>query len=333
MKAMQIKRPMPIEQRPLELVDVAEPALAEDEVRVKIAACGLCHTDLHMAEGELKLPKLPVIPGHQIVGRIEAVGGGVKRFRAGDRVGVPWLYSTCGQCGFCTSGRENLCESARFTGLHADGGYAQYMAVRADFAYPIPAGLMAEQAAPLLCGGIIGFRSLRLCGAERGGRLGLYGFGNSAHLAIQVARHWGCEVFVFTRNEEHRRLASELGAAWTGRAEDDPPAKLNAAIIFAPAGQLVPQALRVMDKGATLALAGIYMTPTPEMPYSLLYDERVVRSVANSTRQDAEDFLALAAEIPVRTEIQTFPLEQANEALLLLKRSEISGCGVLVIET
>jgi propanol-preferring alcohol dehydrogenase len=205
------------------------------------------------------------------------------------------------------------------------------MAVRADFACRVPDALTDVQAAPLLCGGIIGFRSLRLCGAERGGRLGLYGFGNSAHLAIQVARHWGCEVFVFTRNEEHARLARELGAAWTGRAEDEPPAKLEAAIIFAPAGHLVPAALRAMDKGATLALAGIYMTPTPEIAYSLLYDERVVRSVANSTRQDAEDFLALAAKISIRTEVETFPLEQANEALLKLKRSEISGGGVLVV--
>jgi len=331
MKAMQLKQPRPIEQKPLQPVDVAEPTSAEGEVRVKVEACGLCHTDLHTVEGELKPPKLPVIPGHQIVGRVETVGPDVKRFRPGDRVGVPWLYSTCGQCKFCTSERENLCESARFTGLHADGGYAQLMVVRADFAYSIPETLTAEQAAPLLCGGIIGFRSLRLCGAERGGRLGLYGFGNSAHMAIQVARHWGCEVFVFTRSEEHRRLASELGAVWTGSAEDTPPAQLDAAIIFAPAGKLIPAALRVMEKGATLALASIYMTPMPEMPYSLLYYERIIRSVANSTRKDAEDFLALAAEIPIRTEVQTFPLEQANEALLKLKRSEIAGGGVLRI--
>jgi len=331
-KVMLLRRPAPAEQRPLELADVAMPTPTEGEVRIEVEACGLCHTDLHTVEGELKLPNLPVIPGHQIVGRVEATGPNVERFRVGDRVGVPWLYSTCGRCKFCTSGRENLCESARFTGLDADGGYAQFMVVRADFAYPIPEGLTAQQAAPLLCGGIIGFRSLRLCGAEQGGRLGLYGFGNSAHMAIQVARHWGCEVFVFTRSEEHRRLAGELGATWTGHAEDTPPAKLDAAIIFAPSGRLIPEALRAMDKGATLALAGIHMTPTPEIPYSLLYDERVVRSVANSTRQDARDFLALAAEIRIRTEVQTFPLEQANEALLLLKRSEISGCGVLLIK-
>ncbi|KPL12213.1 alcohol dehydrogenase [candidate division BRC1 bacterium SM23_51] len=332
MNAMLLRQPKPIEQRPLELAEVAEPTPTEGEVRIAVEACGICHTDLHTVEGDLKLPKLPIIPGHQIVGQVEAAGSGVQRFSVGDRVGVPWLYSTCGRCKFCASGRENLCEGARFTGLHADGGYAPYMVVRADFAYSVPERLTAQQAAPLLCGGIIGFRALRLSGAERGGRLGLYGFGNSAHMAIQVARHWGCDVFVFTRSEEHRRLACELGAAWTGRAEDDPPAKLDAAIIFAPAGRLVPEALRVMDKGATLALAGIHMTPTPEMDYSLLYDERVVRSVANSTRQDAQDFLALAAEISIRTEIQTFPLEQANEALLMLKRSEISGGGVLLVQ-
>jgi len=332
-RAMVLKRPMPIEQKPLEMMDVAPPSPGEGDVRIEVEACGLCHTDLHTVEGELDLPKLPIIPGHQIVGRVEAIGPRVRQFGVGERVGVPWLYSTCGHCKFCTGERENLCESARFTGLHADGGYAQYTAVRADFVYPIPGGLTSEQAAPLLCGGIIGFRSLRLCGAERGGRLGLYGFGNSAHMAIQVARHWGCEVFVFTRNEEHRRLARELGAVWTGRAEDTPPAKLDAAIIFAPVGELIPEALRVMDRGATVALAGIYMTPTPAMDYSLLYHERVVRSVANSTRQDAKDFLSLAAAIGIRTEIETFSLERANEALLKLKRSEISGGGVLRIKT
>ncbi|MBM3333575.1 zinc-dependent alcohol dehydrogenase family protein [Candidatus Sumerlaeota bacterium] len=331
MKAMALHKPMPIEQCPLLLEDVPDPMPAAGGVRVKVEACGLCHTDLHTIEGEISAPRLPVIPGHQIVGRIESKGKTTERFRVGDRVGVPWLYSTCGQCRFCKTGRENLCENARFTGLHADGGYARYMVVPADFAYPLPESLTAEQAAPLLCGGIIGFRALRLCGAERGGHLGLFGFGNSAHIAIQVARHWGCEVCVFTRSEDHARLARHLGAEWTGRAEDSPPAKLDAAIVFAPAGQLIPVALRHMDKGATLALAGIYMSPMPETPYELLYHERVVRSVANSTRQDAIDFLALAAEIPVRTEVRTFPLEKANEALLLMKRGEITGGGVLVI--
>jgi len=333
MKAMILKECGPIEQRPLEMVELPDPQPTEGQIRIAIEVCGVCHTDLHTVEGDLDLPKLPVIPGHQIVGRVDKVGAGVERFRPGDRVGVPWLYSTCGECKFCKAGLENLCDKARFTGFHADGGYAEYMVIGADFAYPISEGMSPEQAAPLLCGGIIGFRALRLCGAEKGGRLGLYGFGNSAHMAIQVARHWGCEVYVFTRSEDHRRLARELGAAWTGRAQDTPPEKLDSAIIFAPAGELVPEALRVMDKGATLALAGIYMTPTPQLEYPLLYDERVVRSVANSTRRDAEDFLRIAGEINIRTEVETFPLEQANEALLKMKRSEITGGGVLMIKS
>lgn len=333
MKAMILKRQAPIEERPLELAELPEPQPGPGQVRIKVEACGICHTDLHTIEGDLALVKQPVVPGHQIIGRVDMLGQGVERFARGDRVGVPWLYSTCGKCRFCATDRENLCESAQFTGLHADGGYAEYMVVGADFAYPVPTGLTPAEAAPLLCGGIIGFRALRLCGAERGVRLGLYGFGNSAHMAIQVARYWGCEVYVFTRSEEHRRLARRLGAAWVGKAQDEPPARLDAAVIFAPAGHLVAEALRVMDRGATVALAGIYMTPTPAIDYSLLYHERVVRSVANSTRRDAEDFLQIAAQVPVRTEIETFPLAQANQALLKMKRSEISGGGVLLIET
>ncbi len=332
MQAMVLEQARSAETNPLVLREADRPSPRAGQVRIAVEACGVCHTDLHTVEGELPLPKLPIIPGHQVVGRVESVGEGVTRFRVGDRVGVPWLYSTCGRCRFCTTDRENLCESAQFTGLHADGGYAEFMTARADFSYPIPENMTAVEAAPLLCGGIIGFRSLRLCGAERGGRLGLYGFGNSAHLAIQVARHWGCEVYVFTRSEHHARLAQQLGAAWTGRAEEIPPAKLDAAIIFAPAGRLIPLALRAMDKGATLALAGIHMSPMPETPYALLYDERVVRSVANSTRRDAEDFLAIAAAIRIQTQVQTFPLKQANEALLRLKRSEISGCAVLTLK-
>lgn len=329
---MILEKPRPVEERPLEPAEVKTPIPAEGEIRIEIEACGVCHTDLHTVEGDLELPKLPITPGHQIVGRVEEVGPAVERFSAGDRVGVPWLYSTCGRCRFCRSDRENLCDGARFTGLHVHGGFAQFIAVAADFAYPLPGGLTAAQAAPLLCGGIIGFRSLRLCGAEQGGRLGLYGFGNSAHMAIQVALHWNCEVYVFSRSEEHQKLALKLGATWAGRAEDDPPARLDAAIVFAPAGPLIPEALRVMEKGATLALAGIYMTPCPPIDYSLLYHERIVRSVANSTRRDATDFLQLAAEIPVRTQVETYPFEEANEVLLKLKRSEITGGGVLLIQ-
>jgi propanol-preferring alcohol dehydrogenase len=293
----------------------------------------VCHTDLHTVEGDLALPKLPLVPGHQIVGMVEARGEGATRFELGRRVGVPWLYRTCGRCSFCDRGLENLCEDALFTGLHADGGYAEAMVVPQEFAYPLPQGFTDVEAAPLLCAGIIGYRALRLSRVRPGQRLGLYGFGGSAHVTIQVARHLGCEVYVFTRSEGHRQLARRLGAAWVGSAEDTPPAKLQGSIIFAPVGELVPEALRVLDRGGTLALAGVTMTPIPELDYDrLLYWERTVRSVANFTRQDALELLQLAAEIPIQTATQTFPLQEANEALLALKRSEIDGTGVLVVE-
>lgn len=245
-------------------------------------------------------------------------------------MGVAWLNWTCGKCQFCRKGLENLCEEARFTGYDVDGGYAEYVAVNEDFAYRIPKGFSDVEAAPLLCAGIIGFRALRLSNVQKGERLGLYGFGASAHIVIQIARHWGCEVYVFTRGEEHQELARKLGAAWAGTAEGKPPAKLQSAIIFAPAGKLVLDALRVLEKGGTLALAGIYMTPVPQMDYrEHLYFEKTIRSVANSTRKDAEDLLSLAGEIPVNTEVQTFALGEANRALLLLKQGKIQGAGVL----
>jgi len=332
MKAMILREARPIEENPLQIVDIEEAAPGPGEIRVGISACGLCHTDLHTVEGELRPAKLPLIPGHQVVGRVERVGAEASRFRVGDRVGVAWLHSTCGNCAFCLHGKENLCEQARFTGYHVDGGYAQYINVPQDFAYPIPQGFPDLEAAPLLCAGIIGFRALRLAEVERGGRLGLFGFGASAHIAIQVAVHWGCQVFVFSRSEEHRNLARKLGAVWTGRAEEDAPHKLDSAIIFAPAGKLVLDGLRVLRRGGTLALAGIYMTPIPQMDYARdLYYERTVRSVANNTRQDGEDFLRLAAEIPIHTEVQTFALEEANHALRLLKEGKIQGGGVLAI--
>ena len=332
MKAMILREARPIEENPLQIVDIEEAAPGPGEIRVGISACGLCHTDLHTVEGELPPAKLPLIPGHQVVGRVERVGAEASRFRVGDRVGVAWLHSTCGNCAFCLHGKENLCEQARFTGYHVDGGYAQYINVPQDFAYPIPQGFPDLEAAPLLCAGIIGFRALRLAEVERGGRLGLFGFGASAHIAIQVAVHWGCQVFVFSRSEEHRDLARKLGAVWTGRAEEDAPHKLDSAIIFAPAGKLVLDGLRVLRRGGTLALAGIYMTPIPQMDYARdLYYERTVRSVANNTRADGEDFLRLAAEIPIHTEVQTFALEEANHALRLLKEGKIQGGGVLAI--
>jgi propanol-preferring alcohol dehydrogenase len=329
---MLLRKPEAAEERPLEWTDISCPEPGPGEVRLAVQACGVCHTDLHTVEGDLALPKLPLVPGHQIVGVVEACGVEATRFPVGQRVGVPWLYRTCGQCGFCMRGLENLCADAQFTGLHVDGGYAEAMVVHQDFAYPLPEGFSEIEAAPLLCAGIIGYRALRLSEIQPGQRLGLYGFGGSAHVTIQVARHWGCEVYVFTRSESHRRLARELGAAWAGDARDTPPAKPQGSILFAPAGWLVLEALRVLERGGTLALAGVTMTPIPELNYDrLLYWERTVRSVANFTRQDARELLELAAEIPIRTTVQRYPLEEANEALLSLKRSEIDGTAVLVI--
>lgn len=332
MKAMVLRSPRSVEESPLEMTTLPLPEPGDEEIRLRVRACGVCHTDLHTVEGDLPLPKLPVVPGHQVVGTVDAVGENVNRFAVGQRVGVPWLYQTCGVCEFCQRGMENLCRQARFTGLHADGGYAEAMVVHQDFAYPIPESFSDQAAAPLLCAGIIGYRALRLSGIRPGDRLGVWGFGASAHITLQVAQYWGCQVYVFTRGERHRQLARELGAAWVGGAENDPPAPVHGGIIFAPAGMLVPQALRVLERGGTLALAGVTMTPIPELDYDhLLYWERGVRSVANFTRQDAMEFLQLAAEIPVRTTMQTFPLEAANEALLALKQGRINGAGVLIL--
>jgi propanol-preferring alcohol dehydrogenase len=332
MRAMILDHPQPAERNPLRPGELPLPAPGAGEIRVRVRACGVCHTDLHIVEGELPLPKLPIVPGHQIVGVVEAAGSGVKKFREGDRVGVPWVFWTCGECAYCLKGQENLCERGQFTGLHADGGYAEAMIVRESFAYPLPVGFSDLAAAPLLCAGIVGYRSFKLSGIKPGERLGMYGFGASAHVVMQVARHMGCEIYVFTRAAPHRELAQQMGAAWVGGAEDEPPARLDAAIIFAPAGRLVLDALRVSRKGATVAIADITMSPIPEINYDrLLYHERVVRSVANSTREDAREFLQLAAEIPVRTEVATFPLSDANQALLAMKHSQLRGAAVLTI--
>ncbi len=328
---MLLEKPRPADENPLRLAELPNPEPAAGEIRVRVRACGVCHTDLHVVEGDLQLPKLPLIPGHQIVGTVDALGAGVTEFRLSDRVGVPWLYSTCGVCGYCRKGLENLCEQARFTGFHVDGGYSEAMVVPAAFAYPLPGNFSDLEAAPLLCAGVIGYRALKLSNLQAGERLGLFGFGASAHIVIQIARHWKCEVCVFTRTESHRRMAHHLGAEWTGAAGDTPPAPLDAAIIFAPAGKLVPDALRTLRKGGTLALAGITMSNLPEMEYQLLYHERILRSIANSTREDVRGLLRLAAEIPVRTEIEPFQLPEANRALQNLKGSRIHGAGVLVI--
>ena len=331
MRAMRLAKTQPIEQRPLEPVELPAPNAEADQVRLRVEACGICRTDLHTIEGDLAPPRLPVIPGHQIVGVVDQTGAGVTRFQNGDRLGVSWVSSTCGRCVFCRQGQENLCDAGRFTGFHVDGGYAEFAVASEAFAFPLPAQFTPGQAAPLLCAGVIGLRALRQSKIKPGGRLGLYGFGGSAHIAIQVAVHWGCEVYVFTRGEAHRALATQLGAHWTGRAEDDPPGRLDSAAIFAPAGRLVPEALRALAKGGTIAIAGITMTPIPELDYALLYHERSIVSVANSTRQDALDLLKLAADIPIRTEVETFPLEEANRALHLLKQSRFRGAGVLAI--
>jgi propanol-preferring alcohol dehydrogenase len=330
-RAWQVLSPGPIETRPLTLAEVAIPDPLPDEVLIRVHVCGICRTDLHVTEGDLPQKKNPVIPGHQVVGIVERCGIQATLHKPGDRVGVAWLHRTCGQCEFCRSGRENLCINALFTGWTVDGGYAEYIVAPQRFVYPIPEGFADEQAAPLLCAGIIGYRCLRVSGLAAGDRLGLYGFGAAAHVAIQVARHWGAEVYVCTRDERHQKLAAELGAIWVGGTIADPPEKLDASIIFAPAGEIVPAALKALKPGGTLVLGGIHMSTIPPLDYDLLYHERVMRSVANNTREDGLDFLREAAEIPVRTSTQAFPLEQANDALNALKNDAIRGAGVLRI--
>ena len=337
MKACLLHKPAPVESRPLELAEIASPTPGEDELLVRVRACAICRTDLHVVEGDLPVHRSPVIPGHQIVGEIMAFGAKARGFVMGQRVGVAWLHRTCGACGFCGSRRENLCDHADFTGWTADGGYAEHAVVPAAFAYHLPESFDDLQVAPLLCAGLIGYRALEHTGlgpasAWRGARLGLYGFGASAHVVIQLAIARGAEVYAFTRGKHHQTLAGELGAKWIGGAKEEAPVKLDAAIMFAPAGELVPVALRALAKGGTLILAGIYMTQVPAMDYEILYGERVIRSVANNTREDGRAFLAEAARIPVRTHVQTFPLGQANEALGALKHSEICGAAVLVTE-
>jgi len=333
MKAQILREISPIESRPLELVDLPIPRPRLREILVKISACGVCHTELDEIEGRLK-PRLPIVLGHEIVGKVESLGSGVTKFRIGDRVGVAWIHSACGKCSFCEAGNENLCSKFVGTGCQANGGYAEYTVVSEDFAYLIPARFTDSQAAPLLCAGAIGFRDLRLSGIKPEQTLGLFGFGASAHIVIQVAKYWGCQVYVFTRSEEHRNLAKELGATWTGRAEDVPPQKVKCAIDFTPVGETVPNALRVLEKGGRLVIAVIRKrSPIPPLDYAqLLWDEKEIKSVANITRKDAEDFLPLAAEIPIIPEVQEFKFEEATDALLLLKQGKIQGAAVLRVD-
>ena len=336
MKAWLLNQPASVDKRPLVNSDVPDPVPGEGELLLRVAACGICRTDLHVVEGELGVHRSPLIPGHQIVGRVAALGLRVEGFAIGDRVGVAWLNRACGVCDLCIGGRENLCEQAMFTGWTVDGGYAEYAIAPAAFSYPLPDKFNDIEAAPLLCAGIIGYRCLRLTGLSldewTGARLGLYGFGAAGHVCIQLARARGAEVYVCTRDRErHQALARELGATWVGDATEEPPVKLHASIIFAPAGELVPVALKAIRKGGTVVLGGIHMSPIPAFDYSLIYGERVVRSVANNTREDGREFLLEAASIPVHTYTQAFSFEHANDALIALKNDSIRGAAVLCI--
>ncbi|MEN6451239.1 MAG: zinc-dependent alcohol dehydrogenase family protein [Thermoguttaceae bacterium] len=376
MKAMLLREIAPIESAPLELAETPTPEPGPGEVRVRVRCCAVCRTDLHVIEGDLPREKMPIIPGHQIVGVVDKLGpvvAGSSRLQLGQRVGIAWLRHACGHCGFCTAGQENLCESARFTGYHADGGYAEYAVAPADFCYELPemaaeglhspageggqapesgrtpadsaltltlsqrergrTGFSDVDAAPLLCSGIIGYRALRRCNPRPGCRLGLYGFGSSAHVVMQIALHRGYEVYVVTRGENHRQLAREMGAVWVGERAEDLPVKVHSAIMFAPAGELVPPALEKLEKGGALSLAGIYMTPIPEMDYFRhVFYERDLHSVTCNTRQDGRELLAEAAAIPIRPHTTVYPLAEANRALLDLKQDRISGTGVLLVE-
>ena len=331
MKTLRLEKPGPVERSPLKMTELPRPNVGPGQLLLRVRACGVCHTDLHTVEGDIVPPHYPIVPGHQVVAIIEELGDGVEGWDIGDRVGVPWLYRACGVCDQCARGDENLCDQAQFTGFHVDGGYAEFMLADARYVLPLPAGLSDEEVAPLLCAGIIGYRSLHKSDVQPGERLGLVGFGASAHLAIQIANFWDCEVYVFTRSESHRQLARDLGAVWVGGSEDRAPVLLDRAILFAPVGDLVPVMLEKIRPGGTLAINAIHLSPIPEMEYQVIYGERTLRSVANATYQDGEEFLRLATEIPVKVSRQEYTLEQANRALNDLKNSRIDGAGVLLL--
>ncbi|MDD5656144.1 MAG: zinc-dependent alcohol dehydrogenase family protein [Elusimicrobia bacterium] len=331
MKALLLERQAPAETAPLRKAERPTPEPGPGELLLRVLACGVCRTDLHLAEGDLPLHLAPVVPGHQAVGRVESAGPGASGFAVGELVGAAWLHAACGACRYCARGDENLCASPLFTGWDVDGGCAQFMKVRADFAYRLPAGLTPEAAAPLLCAGIIGYRALRRSAVPRGGRLAIFGFGGSAHVAIQVARHWGCEVHAFTRSPAHRRLALELGAASAAALPED-GSRFDAAVLFAPSGALVPVALEALDKGGTLAVAGIHLSPIPSLDYRRhLFDEKRLVSVTANTREDGRRFLRLAAEIPIKTTVRLYEFERANEALADLKADRVTGAAVLLV--
>lgn len=330
MRAMAVVSPGPIERHPLRLVALPTPQPGRGQVLIRVEACGVCRTDLHVAEGDLPARRSPIVPGHEVVGHVVACGPDAQQVREGDRVGVAWLHATCGQCRFCNRGDENLCLAPRFTGYHEHGGYAEYMVAPAAFVYALPEDVSSVETAPFLCAGIIGYRALQHCGIEAGGRLGLYGFGGSAHIVLQIARHRNCEVAVVTRGERHRNLARQMGATWVGGLSDPLPHVLDAAIVFAPAGDVVPPALAALDRGGTLALAGVYMTEIPPLDYArTLFYERTVCSVTANTRADGRALLDLARRIPLHTRTEEFPLSEATEALHRLKAGRISGAAVL----
>ena len=330
MRTLRLYKPEQVEKYPLVVEQADRAQVGQGQLLVRVQASGVCHTDLHIVEGDISPPHLPITPGHQVVGEVAEIGANVEGWTVGERAGIPWLHSACRVCEHCLRGDENLCQEAKFTGFHIDGGFAEYLLADANYTLRIPESIASADAAPLLCAGIVGYRSLHKADVHPGDRLGLVGFGASAHLVIQVAVYWGCEVYVFTRSETHRRLATELGAAWVGGAEDQSPRLLDRAIIFAPVGALVPIVLAKIRPGGTLALNAIHMSPIPEFPYRLIWDERTLRSVANATYQDGVEFMDLAEEIPVRAKISSYELESANEALRDLKRSRIDGAGVLI---
>ena len=333
MRGMQLQAQAPIASSPLHPVESPTRAPASGEIRVRVRCCATCRTDLHVIEGDLPPRRMPVVPGHQAVGVVDAVGPGARRFRTGDRVGIAWLRSTCGVCAFCTTGRENLCELSTYTGWTHDGGYATHCCVPEAFAYSIPAAFDDAEAAPLLCAGIIGYRALRRSQVPRGGRLALFGFGSSAHITLQVARHWGCTVYAATRDAAHRRLALDLGARWAGGTREPLPERVDAAIVFAPAGELVPVALQSLDKGGTVALAGIHMSDLPAMAYEPnLFWEKTLQSVTANTRDDVRELLAEAAAIPIRPRVTRYAMADANAALQALAADRVAGTAVLMAE-
>jgi propanol-preferring alcohol dehydrogenase len=332
MLAHQLTRPAPADDGPLESVERADPTIADDEVLIDVVACGVCRTDLQLCEGDLAAQRLPIVPGHQVVGTVVERGHDVERLSVGQRVGVAWIADACRTCRFCRSGRENLCDDATFTGWHRDGGFAERIAAVADFVHPLPDGFDPVAAAPLLCGGAIGLRALRVSGIEPGGRLGLYGFGASATCAIQIARHWGCDVFVSTRSEIEQERARRLGAVWAGTYDDLPPVRLDAAVTFAPVGSVVVRALQALDKGGVVAVNAIHLDRIPEFSYDDLWWERQIRSVANVTREDVAELIRLAAAIPIETEVTGYPMSAANDALADLAHGRINGAAVLTTD-